>query len=149
MWVCMCASPKRSQVSHATRTGNVCACQRGMRQFSSNSRMYFRLASVKLKVRLPTCLGPACGCLCLMTRVCRSPLRACPSPSVRYHGVLRVYLCTCQATLCVQFSVCLTAAVPNASEQHLSCSDSGPCSSGQRLSVSDTGSCATGLCVSQ
>lgn len=67
--------------------------------------------------------------------------------TVRYHGVLRAYLCACQAALRVQFSACLTATVPNASEEPLSGSDTGPCSSGQRPSGSDTGSSASGFCV--
>lgn len=98
---------------------------------------------VKLKVRLPALLRPVGGCLCLMTRVCWCSLCACPSPAVGYHRVLRVCLGTCQATLRVSFSVCLTVTVPSASEQRLSCSDSGTCSSGQCLSGSNTGLCVS------
>lgn len=61
----------------------VCMClSTGFVPVQDNSRMYFRLAcvSVKLKARLPTFLGPAGRCLRLMTRECWSSSCARPSP---------------------------------------------------------------------
>jgi len=144
----MCASPRWSRLPQATRTGYVYACQRGTCQLSSDSRMYFRLAcvSVKLQVRLPAFLGPAGRCLCLMTCVCRSSLRACPSPSaccvsrgtprvsVHVPGYPARAVCCLSVSNMPQSSTCVTATATRVSQPSVC------------LSVSDTGSCPSGLC---